>query len=462
VFNYRLFWDGRANNVFNGVNPFGPRANLASKQTGVLLDLGAGVPKLQQLAIANAALASQAVGPIGSDVEMACTSRSLADVGRKLISAVPLAFQTVHPHDSLFSQTPALISAPPSKGLNGTYADLIRKAFDAKYWDLVGKFTVDGNGNVRPDVNGYTQMEQNFSLFWGLAILQYESLLISDRSPFDSGTMSTAAIRGEGIFTGKGHCTQCHNGPLFSNAAKTSAQGASDLIRSMQMGDGSVALYDTGFYNIGVRPTGDDIGIGGTDPFGNPLSFSREYAAALQGSASPDRLVPPSSRPPGNLRVAVDGAFKVPTLRNVALNPPYMHNGGFSSLAQVIAFYGRGGDRQRAGCGDTTGLGQNCSNLDVEIENRSFDAKDISDLVAFLQSLTDNRVACHAGPFDHPSLPLPNGYTGAKLPDGRAAEVIATLPATGSSGLPAEGKPCFPNSGDLFGELRTAFDAITK
>ena len=40
------------------------------------------------------------------------------------------------------------------------------------------------------------------------------------------------------------------------------------------MGDGTVALYDSGFYNIGVRPPGDDIGTGGTDPWGNPLSFS--------------------------------------------------------------------------------------------------------------------------------------------------------------------------------------------
>jgi hypothetical protein len=45
----------------------------------------------------------------------------------------------------------------------------------------------------------------------------------------------------------------------------------------MIVGDGNPALYDTGFYNIGVvRPPLEDIGIGGNDPFGNPLSWSRQ------------------------------------------------------------------------------------------------------------------------------------------------------------------------------------------
>jgi cytochrome c peroxidase len=436
------------------------RTNPASKQAGVLVDVSGGV-QLQQLAIANASLASQSVGPILSDGEMSCTNRAFADVGRRLITTSPLANQAVHPTDSLFKQTPSLLVAPPHNGLTGTYADLIRAAFDPKYWDVKGKYSIDANGNVTKGNSGYTQMEQNFSMFWGLAIQAYESLLISDQSPFDTGTMAADAKRGEGVFTGKGHCAECHNGPLLTNAAKTSQQGGSDVLRSMQMGDGGVALYDTGFYNIGVRPTAEDIGIGGTDAFGNPLSFSQEYVAVLQGQPVPDSFTPPTGSV-RSARVAVDGAFKVPTLRNVALTPPYMHNGGFASLEQVIAFYNRGGNRQNAGCGDTTGFGANCSNVDPEIENRSFNAQDVSDLVAFLKSLTDNRVACHAGPFDHPSIQLPNGYTSALLPDGRTAEVLSILPATGSGGLTALGKPCFPNAGNLFGDLQSAFATITK
>ena len=43
-------------------------------------------------------------------------------------------------------------------------------------------------------------------------------------------------------------------------------------------------------------------------------------------------------------RVAVDGTFKTPGLRNVALTAPYFHNGGQATLAQVVEFYDRGGD----------------------------------------------------------------------------------------------------------------------
>ena len=45
-------------------------------------------------------------------------------------------------------------------------------------------------------------------------------------------------------------------------------------------------------------------------------------------------------------RDAIDGAFKVPSLRNVELTGPYFHNGGQATLEQVIQFYNRGGDRK--------------------------------------------------------------------------------------------------------------------
>ena len=185
----------------------------------------------------------------------------------------------------------------------------------------------------------------------------------------------------------------------------------------MLMGDGLAAVYDNGFYNIGVRPTNEDIGAGGKDPYGNPLSFSRQHVLQLQGQPVPDSFtvdpcafdVPFSSAnckltPKGSAaaatRVAVDGAFKTPTLRNVALTPPYMHNGGFKTLEEVVAFYNRGGDRRAAGCADTTGFGTACTNLDPDIQNLNLTATEQSNLVAFLKSLTDDRVACHAGPFD--------------------------------------------------------------
>src|SRR4029079_6325983 len=70
------------------------------------------------------------------------------------------------------------------------------------------------------------------------------------------------------------------------------------LVEQMFMGDpfalspsgvpqGPVALYDQGFYNIGVTPAENDRGLGGADPFGNPLSFARGLVQMLNGRPAP-------------------------------------------------------------------------------------------------------------------------------------------------------------------------------
>ncbi|HSV07185.1 MAG TPA: hypothetical protein VLI07_11755, partial [Candidatus Binatus sp.] len=96
---------------------------------------------------------------------------------------------------------------------------------------------------------------------------------------------------------------------------------------------------------------------------------------------------------------AVDGAFKVPSVRNVELTGPYFHNGGKATLEQVVDFYSRGGDFHEA----------NIDNLDPRIENLGFGATEKANLVAFLKSLTDDRVRFSKAPFDHPALSVPNG-----------------------------------------------------
>ena len=204
IYYNRAFWDGRANNAFNGVDPFGWRSNIASTKVGVLVDM-LGVPYLEKVVMPDAALASQAVGPPLSSFEMACQGLTFADLGRRLLSAKPLAGQSVHALDSLFGQTPQILAAKPVKGLNTTYAELIKKAFDPKYWSSPSRYTIDDFGQVLKDTTaaGYSQMEHNFSFFWGLAILMYESTLISDQSPFDTGTMTASAQRGQTIFSGK-------------------------------------------------------------------------------------------------------------------------------------------------------------------------------------------------------------------------------------------------------------------
>src|SRR3954447_3300183 len=82
VFNFRNFWDGRAQNDFNGVNPFGNRdAGARVAQVN-----GSGGIDQVQISVPNSSLASQADGPPGNPVEMSSDGRSLSDIGQKLLS----------------------------------------------------------------------------------------------------------------------------------------------------------------------------------------------------------------------------------------------------------------------------------------------------------------------------------------------------------------------------------------
>lgn len=486
VFNFRNFWDGRANNIFNGVTSFGRRdskAQIVEKQ----LD---GSEKLIRIELKNASLASQAVGPALSIVEMTCALKGFKELGRKLLLLRPLMNQQIHVNDSVLEG----FRSPTGQGLIYTYGQLIKSAFDRKYWS-----------STKRDSEGYTQLERNFSFFWGLALQAYQSTLISDETPYDKfiGDRRTVSIaildalsyqeqRGLALFMGKGRCINCHKGAEFTSAATLlqSENNEEGLVERMLMGNGISALYDNGFYNIGVTPTIHDLGLGGKDPFGYPLSLTRQYIEQLLGSTIPDvfqvdecqfeNLFQNSEFLSGNyqlvecadhsrsittikpidpseikqLRVAIDGSFKVPTLRNIALTAPYFHNGGTATLEQVVEFYNRGGNRRGDDVSDTTGYGVNNSNLDPDITELELTTEEQADLVAFLRySLTDRRVACELAPFDHPSLSIPHGHKGNYKvvedinDDGKADDSFLVLPAIGKDGLPASGYPCYINDG---------------
>src|SRR6185437_9396832 len=99
VFNYRNFWDGRAQSIFNGVDPFGdgdPNATILQTDA-----TDANVVHNVHLRLSNSSLASQSVGPPGSDVEMSATGRPFIKIGKKMLSVTPLVLQQVSPSDSV-------------------------------------------------------------------------------------------------------------------------------------------------------------------------------------------------------------------------------------------------------------------------------------------------------------------------------------------------------------------------
>jgi cytochrome c peroxidase len=74
-------------------------------------------------------------------------------------------------------------------------------------------------------------------------------------------------------------------------------------------------------------------------------------------------------------------AFKTPTVRNVAVTGPYMHNGVFRTLDEVVDFYNRGGG---------TGIGLRLPNQTLPPQRLHLTRRERRDLVAFLGSLTDS------------------------------------------------------------------------
>ena len=154
-------------------------------------------------------------------------------------------------------------------------------------------------------------------------------------------------------------------------------------------------VYDEGFYNIAVRPPGEDPGVNGLHPNGTPLSTARRAQAnsfLAEYGQMPDLT--------GSL-IRVDNAFKTPTLRNTELNGPYFHNGGVATLEDVIRFYNRGGDFHA----------ENIDSIAPSMLSMGLDESHISALAAFLRTLTDERVRLEQAPFDHPELPLPGAPT---------------------------------------------------
>jgi len=213
------FWDGRARNIFNGVNPFGEldvdaavfasgkRVNVTN---GVLENFGGTNLNSTPVRIPDASLASQAVGPPLSDFEMSFQGRTFAQLGAKMVrpGAGPggqarqvLAFQVIDPNDSVLGTAalagagldakPASAVIPGAPGLvkasDGatpvTYNDLIEAAFQPWWWNSTAVITFQiedyyfhfpeqtdprgyywQNGEFIIDQTGATPLTTNFSI----------------------------------------------------------------------------------------------------------------------------------------------------------------------------------------------------------------------------------------------------------------------------------------------------------
>jgi cytochrome c peroxidase len=185
----------------------------------------------------------------------------------------------------------------------------------------------------------------------GKALGAYERLITCGSSRFDqwmhgeASALSASEQRGAGIFVGRGKCVGCHSGPYLS---------------------------DQKFHNVGLLPTlvsvivldAEDPGamVGLAEAIADPLNVKGQFSDGNDG------------RLPATVGANMNGAFRTPILRCVSKRPTFMHTGQLSSLADVVAFFTRGGDP--FGYPGKSEIGA----LDL-------DAQDEEDLVAFLQTL---------------------------------------------------------------------------
>jgi cytochrome c peroxidase len=169
------------------------------------------------------------------------------------------------------------------------------------------------------------------------SLSQFLNSMVSGSSKFDetepgswgignTSVLTQPQIRGMNIFFNQGRCANCHN---------PSGQGFS---------------FEQGFADIGLDANPTDLGLGANQP-------------------------------------GMEGMFKIPSLRNVTLTAPYMHDGRFATLEEVIEHY-------NSGIQKTENLSWSLRSFDGnndEPVRMNLTAQDKSDLIAFLQTMTDEK-----------------------------------------------------------------------
>ncbi len=216
------------------------------------------------------------------------------------------------------------------------------------------------------------------------AIASYERTLISADSPFDrfaagdARALSPNATRGLALFLGKANCVSCHNGPLST---------------------------DEDFHNTSVPA--------------NPLFLEDPlvqvtFRTAMRGFGVDPEVYMTLDRDPGVYAATLNedhmGAFRTPPLRYLKYTAPYMHNGAFYTLEEVVDFYNAGGTDDAFGTKSPL------------IKPLGLNAQERADLVTFLESMSGTEILV-----DYPQLPdyAPLNGVGVQVAETPNAAVVS-------------------------------------
>lgn len=213
--------------------------------------------------------------------------------------------------------------------------------FDADYATIVKKISAseeykkmfsDAYGNEGITKNSVTH-----------AVTHYVASLRSYNSPFDqymrgeTNEINASVIRGYNLFSGKAACATCHFAPTFSGLVPPAFEESESEV-------------------LGV-----------------PKFFKEPYELDADQGRYKNRILKEQAD-------FYEFAFKTPTLRNIELTGPYMHNGTFATLEEVMEFYNKGGG---------LGLGLDVPHQTLPGDKLELTEQEISDIISFMKSLTD-------------------------------------------------------------------------
>jgi cytochrome c peroxidase len=184
------------------------------------------------------------------------------------------------------------------------------------------------------------------------ALAAFQRSLVSGNSPYDRykfrnerSAMTASALRGEALFfSEETECFHCHAGITFSASTKYVGK----------------AFVEQEFFNNGL------YNVGGTGAYPAENVGLKEFTG----------------------RATDMGAHKAPTLRNIAVTAPYMHDGSIATLEEVLDHYARGG--RLISTGPHAGDGAASAFKNGFVKGFTMTAQDKTDLLAFLRSLTDS------------------------------------------------------------------------
>jgi len=196
----------------------------------------------------------------------------------------------------------------------------------------------------------------------GMALASYQRALNSANSPFDrwyfkhgKTALDETAKRGFQLFAGKAGCAACHS----INAKH--ALFTDQKLHNTGLGYAGAMQTDNGSQKVQLAPK----------VF---AEVSKQVIQSVSEAKTNDL---------GRYEISQNPAdrwqYKTPSLRNIALTAPYMHDGSLNSLREVVEFYNRGGIANE--------------NLDPVIRPLNLSNQEIDELVAFLMTLTGDNVS---------------------------------------------------------------------